>query len=357
MLNFQRAAWAALALGCAPAAWAASDVQLYGRINTSIEFQKWGSHSASGVLNNGSFLGLRGQEDLGQGLKAGFVLESALLSDDGRGDSAKGGLDFERRSELHLRGDFGMLRLGTFDNYSYTVTGEAIAWHNDDAGITQDSFLVGNARRTNSVAYRTPTWAGWHAELGYQLGEKYAPYGLRGNNAWDVGVNYAHGPWGLGLGLQRHKSVDIDYGDHFTNQNATMRVSYSTDSWSLGAYYQSAEEKGHVVGIGPTVRRWDSVRLAAMYRWNASALHLNVGHNDFRMNDWDNAGGSWVPMSLGSDRVQWTLAYHYHLSPRSKAYVFYTHQDDSPHWNAMPALMASKGGDFRSFGLGMRHLF
>ncbi|HEY8879644.1 MAG TPA: porin, partial [Roseateles sp.] len=46
---------------------------------------------------------------------------------------------------------------------------------------------------------------------------------------------------------------------------------------------------------------------------------------------------------------QWTLAYNYNLSKRTKVYAFYTSVDDG----------AAKvyGGDFRSLALGMRHNF
>ena len=115
MLKIQHVALATLVVGCVPAVFAQSNVQLYGRINTSVEYQKEGSVSATGMLSNGSFLGLRGQEDLGNGWKAGFVLEGALNSDDGSGRTDAGGLDFKRRSELNLQGGFGMLRMGTFD--------------------------------------------------------------------------------------------------------------------------------------------------------------------------------------------------------------------------------------------------
>lgn len=357
MLNLQRAALAALAMGCAPAVFAQSSVQLYGRINTSVEYQKMAGNSATGLLSNGSFLGLRGVEDLGNGMKAGFVLESAFSSDDGAGHAESSGLDFKRRSELNLQGQFGMLRMGTFDNYSYTVTGDAIAWHNDDTGVTSDSMYGGNFRRTNTVAYRTPTFGGWHAEVGYQLGENEVGGFLRKKNGVDLGVNYANGPWGLGLGMSRSKMMDVDYGDDYTDQLATLRLSYSTDAWAVGAYYQRSEEKVGLVGVGNSKRQWDSVRLAAMYRLDASEFHLNVGRSDFKMNGWSMQSGSWEPFLAKGHRTQWTVAYHYNFSPRSKAYVFYTHHSDGPHWDALNSFTGKEMGSFRSVGVGIRHLF
>ncbi|MGE8397133.1 MAG: porin [Comamonas sp.] len=355
MLKIQHLSVAALLLGSAPAVFAQTNVQLYGRINTSVEYQKEGKLSATGMLSNGSFLGLRGQEDLGAGLKAGFVLEAGLNSDDGRGSNDEGGLDFNRRSELNLQGRFGMLRMGTFDKYSYTVTDKAIAWHNDNEGVTQDIFSANNYRRTNSLAYRTPKVGGWDAEIAHHFGEKQVQYSYRNDNTWDLGVNYANGPWGFGLGLNRGKTSELSYGDIYVEKTATVRASYMGVNWAVGAYYQHYHERGNWVDIGNAHWKSDIVRVAGMYRWNASELHLNVGYRDFRSNAWE--GENWEPYTYRANAIQWTLAYHYKFSPRTKAYVFYSHNDDIAPFNSLDAFNYNEAGNFRSIGFGMRHEF
>ena len=105
---------ALLAVVGSSAAMAQSSVTLYGRVNTTVEHQKTGNNTVNGLFNNSSRFGFRGVEDLGGGLKAGFVLESGFRSDDGGGATANSGINFARQSELNLSGNFGMLRLGRF---------------------------------------------------------------------------------------------------------------------------------------------------------------------------------------------------------------------------------------------------
>ena len=83
MKTLNRCALAALALVGTSAAFAQSSVTLYGRVNTSFEHQKDGDVSKTGLFNNSSRFGFKGQEDLGGGLMAGFQLESGFDSSTG----------------------------------------------------------------------------------------------------------------------------------------------------------------------------------------------------------------------------------------------------------------------------------
>ena len=85
MTKTTRVMLAVLAVCGTSAALAQSSVTLYGRVNTYIEHQKLGNASATGLVSNSSFIGFRGTEDLGNGLKAGFILESQFNSDNGTG--------------------------------------------------------------------------------------------------------------------------------------------------------------------------------------------------------------------------------------------------------------------------------
>ena len=105
MTKTTRVMLAVLAVCGTSAALAQSSVTLYGRINTSVEHQKLGNASATGLVSSGSYLGFKGTEDLGNGLKAGFVLEGTVEADTGGT-----GYSFDRQSELNLSGNFGMLR-------------------------------------------------------------------------------------------------------------------------------------------------------------------------------------------------------------------------------------------------------
>ncbi len=107
------------AVAASGAAFAQSSVTVYGVVDTSIAVVK-GQDTVSGMLNSGaatSRLGFRGVEDLGNGLKANFVLEGQVDPDDG----TAGGFNFRRQSTVGLAGSFGEVRLGRALTASYNA--------------------------------------------------------------------------------------------------------------------------------------------------------------------------------------------------------------------------------------------
>lgn len=104
---------AALLAGFAGVAQAETSVTLYGIIDTGLGYNKISgaqneaaNGSRFGMINgvqNGSRWGLRGSEDLGDGLRAVFQLESGFNS--GNGTSAQGGRLFGRQATVGLASD------------------------------------------------------------------------------------------------------------------------------------------------------------------------------------------------------------------------------------------------------------
>jgi predicted porin len=103
----------------AATASAQSSLTLYGVVDLGIRYVKNGNASVTSLAsggNNTSRIGLRGSEDLGDGLRAGFQLESGLNADTGTPqDSSR---FWNRRSTVSLLRSLGELRLGR----AYTVT-------------------------------------------------------------------------------------------------------------------------------------------------------------------------------------------------------------------------------------------
>lgn len=357
MQTISRALLAVLAGCAASAAMAQSSVSLYGQINTSIEQQKLGHQKTSGLMSNGSFLGLRAQEDLGAGLRAGMVLEADLNADNGSGADSwgdDGSFNFGRRSEVNLSGGFGMLRLGSFKPASYEATAQAIHWLSDDHSSTSDAFFASKYSRGDVLAYRTPSWAGLTAELQYRFGEKRVIWDdMKFQHAVDLGVNYVRGPWGMGFGYSENKSKDSSFGDTLKDNNYTLRGSYDTGTWALGAYYQRQETRDNWVDISRDDVRRNVFRLAGKYAWGASEFHANIGRSNTTSTSREVGGPT---AQYRNNITQWSVAYHYKLSQRTKVYAFYSHMDDGFPSKSFPALWGSSG-NFRSVGLGVRHQF
>lgn len=353
MTKTTRVMLAVLAVCGTSAAMAQSSVNIYGRVNTSVEHQKLGNASATGMVSNSSFIGFRGTEDLGNGLKAGFVLESQFNSDNG---SADGGMNFKRNSEVNLSGNFGMLRMGSFDPYSYTVTADYISMFNHDTGTTADMLYAAAASKGNTIAYRTPTISGFDAEVQYRFGEKAktefnAPnlptLTVEDKGGWNLGANYANGPFGAGFGYSQEKATELTTGISGKQQQFALRGNYSIGDLTLGAYYQ--KYKASVAGIDA---KRDTYRLAAMYTIGASELHANVGKaSKFKVDG----------TKVGDSATQWTLGYNYNLSKRTKVYAFYTNLNHVEAASSNPAAFdlnpTNNSDKFRGYGVGVRHLF
>ena len=98
-------------LATAGAAQAASSVTLYGQVDVGYEKVQGVSltQNTYGGGDTNSRLGLKGQEDLGNGLAATFQLEGSFASDSG---ATSGDSFFSRESTVGLKGNFGHIRLG-----------------------------------------------------------------------------------------------------------------------------------------------------------------------------------------------------------------------------------------------------
>ena len=329
---------ALLATVGATSVMAQSSVTLYGRVNTSVERQKDGDVTTTGMLNNASRIGFKGVEDLGGGLKAGFVLESGFDSSNGAGTGWPGlpsgtGINFGRQSEVNLSGGFGMVRLGNFVPESYYATADFVSMHNHDTGSSSDALYYdpvwfGGLGTKNKVGYRSPSLGGLVIDAAVNLHEKAA--GTNEKNGFDLAANYNLGALALGAGYSYVNS----------NYQLGLRAAYTFGQFTVGGYYQRNKDDNQWVSGGAGTR--DNFRLSGMYTMGASEFHVNLGH----ANKWSN-----VPDSAAT---QWTLGYNYNLSKRTKVYGFYTRVNNS----AVSAINVTNPGDnFSSFAVGVRHNF
>ena len=302
------------ALG-AGSALAQSTVTIYGRLNVTAESQNNNGVKTKVLANNASRLGFKGSEDLGGGLKAGFVLEHGFNPD--TGTQSQTGF-WARQSEVNLSGGFGTVRLGNFTSEAYFATSDYIGMHNHETGSSSDALYAYIGRNTNKLAYRTPGMGGFTAEAAVALGEG----GGRKRN-YDLALNYGAGPVHVGFGYEK--------GEGKAKQMALSGL-YDMGSLVFGALVQR-DTDGYGAGLGKRTNYRGSVA----YIFGANELHFNAG----KANDYSNV--------KNSGATQYTLGYNYNLSKRTKAYTYYTKV------NAESATPYAK--DFSSLAVGVRHNF
>ena len=319
MKKMTRVVLAVLAVAGSTAAMAQSSVTLYGRVNTTVERQKVGDVSTTGLFNNSSRFGFKGTEDLGGGLKAGFQLESGFNSDTGAAASTF----FGRQSEVNLSGNFGMVRLGNFFAESYYATADYVSLHNHDTGSSSDALYAYVMQNANKVAYRTPSFGGFTVEGAVGLHEQT----VGGKNAYDLAANYGMGALALGAG---YSQLDND-------KQLGLRAFYTMGAFMVGGYYQRNDED--LLGTR------NNFRLAGAYMMGASEFHLNAG----RANSWSKLNDSAA--------TQYTLAYNYNLSKRTKVYTYYTRINNDGAARYGFGQKDAAGQNFSSFAVGVRHNF
>jgi len=311
---------AAVATLGAGAAMAQSSVTVYGRLNltverTKVELTGAGSTTTTDLNNNSSRIGFRGVEDLGGGLKAGFVIEHGFNPDTG---TTTGTRFWGRESQLYLEGGFGKIHLGNMPaSVAYFATADYVSMHNHDTGTSSDALysFVSTGQLQNAVAYTSPTFGGANFAIEYGLKE-----GVLANSPMAAAVNWDSGPLHLGLGFEK-------LGDA---KSLALRALYEMGPFTFGGYYERGSGSNEV----------NNFRLAAMYTMGASEFHVNVGRRG-DTNDFDN-----------TDAKQFTLAYNYNLSKRTKVYTYYTMLDAG-----VEPLIPGGEFEFRSFAVGIRHNF
>lgn len=117
---FKKSLAAVALLGAFAGSAFAADVTLYGVVDegflyTHKDTDVAGSDAVDKLelksgIQAGSRWGLKGTEDLGNGLKVGFILESGFNADDGT--QGVSGTMFNREASLSVMGPFGQLSLG-----------------------------------------------------------------------------------------------------------------------------------------------------------------------------------------------------------------------------------------------------
>lgn len=166
----------ALAVASAAMGVQAADVQVYGLIDTSLSFvssdadygnlDRKNSFSMENAKEFGSRFGLKGSEDLGNGYKVAFVLESGIKSDDGSLD--QNGRLFGREAHVDLVGPFGKVSAGLMPVFGSTLGADGLFRAIDPlfANYTK-AFGSGHisasswTRVDNALSYVTPTYAGF----------------------------------------------------------------------------------------------------------------------------------------------------------------------------------------------------
>ncbi|MBN3755602.1 porin [Paraburkholderia sp. Tr-20389] len=201
----------------AQGAWAQSTVTLYGVADGFVQYLGNGStHSFSERSggNSGSNIGLKGEEDLGGGLKAKFVLESGYTLNNG-GFFVDSSSLFYRQSWVGMtHTDYGSLTAGrqyqpTFWAIYYTdpFRGDEVLSPLAAVAVAVDRNTIAtqaaSGRTSNSIEYQSPVVGGLKLYTMYAFASTATqPVAQNIGNLFDIAISYTGSALYVGLGYQ-----------------------------------------------------------------------------------------------------------------------------------------------------------
>ena len=336
-------------------AFAQSNVTVYGVADAYMAFGSSGKNDLRGIQSgglSGSRLGFKGSEDLGNGLKAVFVLEQGFDIDNGQASSTR---QFHRQSYVGLSSSYGTVSLGRQYAPGYDFQYDALA----SAAISPQAVLSGGMKSTiqpastarwdNSVAYNA-TFGAVKARAIYALGAtEVATSDVSGDDAYGLGLEYANGPVKVGAVYQGVKSNAAAKKDA---KEWLVGGSYDFGVVSLAGSYQAAKNLNNADGID--AKLWQLGVIVPVT--TAGNVHVAYGRATV-----DQAAGG------DADSNSWTVAYTHAMSKRTTLYAGYnrTSNDNGLAYGVVDAetvgtgtaAMEVTGKDSNVFVAGIRHTF
>lgn len=258
-----------VALGaCAPSS-AQSTSTIYGLLDVSVgQFQAAGAkkvwQSDSGNMST-SYIGFKASEDLGGGLRARFAIEHFLLLDQGAVGRFNGDAFWARSAYVGLQGAFGSTVIGRnttplfVSTLIFNALGDSFGFSPAIRQLFTPTLLpfFGDTAWNNSLAYASPTYNGWSANLLGNVSE-----GAPGSNGRNIGANllYFNGPLSGTVAFQQVKNGAFGTPPGWSSQNTfQLGASYDLKLAKLFGQYTnvktkaSANSRTTIYGFGAAV--------------------------------------------------------------------------------------------------------
>lgn len=334
-----------------------SSVEIYGRLDLSVNVQKTSStattasQSRTFVSPDTPWLGFRGVEDLGGGLRAFFKMEHGFNADTGTAASPVPGQFWNREVYVGLGSNtLGSLQLGSQFTPSLYLTARLDPFRRSNTGAIFPMFQQGlagplgyTAAFNNSAQYISPSLGGLQAKVLLAASEGAAPGGrplstaleYTMGNRFFAGLSYDKVKIaGAAVGLPAQPTADL-----VTTQAG---LTYRFDALKLHGYYIKTKPDG---GVGMT---------GAML---GVSVPVGVGEiaGSVQRRDADDAANS--------DAQTIALQYSHFLSKRTLVYVGGARQTNKGNatfgvWpSRLEAGLTPAGADVNGYQAGIRHYF
>lgn len=363
----------------------AADVQLYGMVDTGLQYlhgdadsnkagvdNDFDSFSMESGMASGSRWGIKGTEDLGNGLTVGFILENGIKSDTGVDDDVM----FNRESSLFVQGGFGKVAFGRIGSFNGGVSSWAkygvmsvfdTSW--GDYSAQAGTWAMGAGMWNNMIAYETPSFAGFKVFAQYGMGNqasgKYTnAAGVEVEKTWGeenesssdryyaIGASYNNGPLSLYFAVDsiNYSSESLVSGTqtgatHFGDQDDSLTVTFGGNydfevvKLYAGAQYfdeiKTSKMKGVVndlevgdfngSGFASRMKGW-SLGVSAGIPVAGGTVMVGAAYLDAEAADSQEVGGN-----KDDELSRWIVSagYDYPFSKRTDVYGVVTYNQDN----------------------------
>ena len=345
----------AAAIGVALAgsmAGAVADVTLYGNVNVSIDsVDADGGRDDINMSSNTSALGVKGSEDLGNGLMAIFKAEYEF-------DAADAGGLTGRDQWVGLQGGFGQTRFGSIGT-SYESHGAMIdplyrtSLQGRSHGLqsTLHSNTSGTSgrdgRMTHHLRYDSPDVNVMNGALTGTVDYSFDDDETNGDDdAYGVGAQFKSGP-----ALVFADWITSDRG----GDDSAWKLGGSWEFGQVAVYGQYEGDNGLISSDTPgnAVDSGDVWHLGGSLTMGNTLMYLAFGQGA------DNESGG----AKSGEYTAWTIGADHHLSNRTDAYAGFNQVDcDEGDGTLLVSshpcdATGAAGGEIDTFSVGLRHKF
>jgi len=325
-------------------AFAQSSVILYGSLDYG--FTNLGHHVTDGIksrsgidssISKSNRLGFKGTEDLGNGLKAVFVLENGLNGDI-QGSSGIWSSS-ARQSYAGLAGGFGTIAFGRQYAPQHTFIGAVDPFGNSGLGAAGNA-MIQHRRLNNLAAYISPNWSGFNFIAAYTLAgtAQEAAENDGDVRVWAFAPSFTMDNLFVAANYQSAKIHNVSIADQKVMNAWDLFASYDFGFVKMGTSFGKRTTKTTMPN--PKFTQW---MLGATFK---------LTPNDKILTSY--ARGQENDTGAGKPRIsQWAVGYEHALSKRTTLYAQFATQS----WNdAARAGFKSFMGDDGVGGVGFTQL-
>lgn len=370
----------------------AADVTLYGKVDLGLQYVNSNSdqivsdgaedpiYSIQNVKsdkmavksgsNSGPRWGIKGSEQISEGLTVGFQLENGFNADNGM--IAQNGGIFGRESRLYVQTDFGELAFGRMGGLesgsgSYDIISKGYAMSTgwgDSIGKTANIFLGQSDRFDNMITYKSPTFAGVtvYAQASLQKTsnedevegssdtDRYYALGATGNwgalssaltfsttdysrtwaNAVDAETGVADKEAAKAEGREDMSKVVTGYVAYdFGMVKPMLSAQYFDDVKGVSWDMTDALEDTLGKTLGNYSKKGYGVMLGATAPLAGGTAYAMVGYNDFEATEAIEGGNK-----AEFDTINFGIGYQYPLSKRTYVYTAAGYTKLSGEWKS-----------------------